>query len=60
MLSVYPTTLRRWADSGSIPYFRTPGRHRRFRTADLVARMEDKQTVAKTTCRHLLHAGEQA
>ena len=46
MLGVHPTTLRRWADSGSIPCLRTPGGHRRFRTADLVAWMGGKQTTA--------------
>ncbi len=29
-LSVHPTTLRRWADQGSIPVVITPGGHRRF------------------------------
>lgn len=46
MLGVHPTTLRRWADSGSIPYFRTPGGHRRFRTADLAAWMQGTQSTA--------------
>jgi excisionase family DNA binding protein len=46
MLGIHPTTLRRWADSGSIPCLRTPGGHRRFRIADLVAWMQGKQTAA--------------
>lgn len=29
------STLRRWADEGRVPAFRTPGGHRRFRVADL-------------------------
>lgn len=29
-LGVHPTTLRRWADDGQIPYMVTPGGHRRF------------------------------
>jgi excisionase family DNA binding protein len=45
-LGVHPATLRRWADSGSIPHFRTPGGHRRFRTTDLVAWMQGKQSAA--------------
>jgi excisionase family DNA binding protein len=35
LLGVHFTTLRRWADAGSAPHFRTPGGHRRFRKADL-------------------------
>lgn len=34
-LGVHPTTLRRWADEGSIDVFMTPGGHRRFRASDL-------------------------
>ena len=30
-------TLRRWADEGKIPFFRTPGNQRRFRTEDIDA-----------------------
>lgn len=29
-LGVHPSTLRRWADAGNIPYMLTPGGHRRF------------------------------
>ena len=29
-LGVHPDTLRRWADGGKIPVFKTPGGHRRF------------------------------
>ena len=36
-LGVHPTTLRRWADRGEIPYLRTPGGHRRFLREDLEA-----------------------
>jgi excisionase family DNA binding protein len=46
LLGVHPTTLRRWADSGSVPCFRTPGGHRRFRASDLNAWMQGKQTIA--------------
>jgi excisionase family DNA binding protein len=35
LLGVNESTLRRWADEGSVPYFRTPGGHRRFSEADL-------------------------
>lgn len=36
-LSVHPATLREWADKGRIRTFRTPGGHRRFSEADVVA-----------------------
>jgi excisionase family DNA binding protein len=45
-LGVHYTTLRRWADAGSIPCFRTPGGHRRFRAEDLDAWLEGKKAVA--------------
>ena len=34
-LSVHPTTLRRWADNGDIPFLLAPGGHRRFAVADI-------------------------
>ena len=34
-LNVHPTTLRRWADNGDIPFLLTPGGHRRFSTDDI-------------------------
>jgi excisionase family DNA binding protein len=34
-LRVHPTTLRRWADSGQVPVFLTPGGHRRFAMSDV-------------------------
>jgi excisionase family DNA binding protein len=46
LLGVHPTTLRRWADSGDIPCFRTPGGHRRFKAADLKAWMEGRRSTA--------------
>jgi excisionase family DNA binding protein len=46
LLGVHPATLRRWADAGSVPCFRTPGGHRRFRAADLSAWMEAKQQAS--------------
>ena len=48
VLGVHQTTLRRWADSGSIPCFRTPGGHRRFQAGDLATWMEGRQTTALT------------
>jgi excisionase family DNA binding protein len=35
LLGVHPSTLRAWADRGDIPAHRTPGKHRRFRRADI-------------------------
>ena len=46
LLGVHPTTLRRWADAGNIACFRTPGGHRRFRLADLVAWTKESQSTA--------------
>lgn len=37
LLGVHSTTLRRWADAGSIPVYVTPGGHRRFARADIEA-----------------------
>jgi len=37
VLGVNGSTLRRWADAGQVRTFRTPGGHRRFSRADLVA-----------------------
>ena len=45
LLGVHQTTLRRWADAGEVPCFRTPGGHRRFRTGDLEAWMEGRQST---------------
>lgn len=46
LLGVHQTTVRRWADSGHLPCFRTPGGHRRFRISDLTAWMAGEQTTA--------------
>lgn len=46
LLGVHYTTLRRWADAGDVPCFRTPGGHRRFRVRDLVTWMGQAQTVS--------------
>jgi excisionase family DNA binding protein len=34
-LGIHPTTLRRWADNGDIPFLLTPGGHRRFAVSDI-------------------------
>lgn len=45
LLGVHYTTLRRWADAGTISCLRTPGGHRRFRAADLTSWLEGRQTL---------------
>lgn len=35
ILGVHPATVRNWADSGKLPFRRTPGNHRRFSLAEL-------------------------
>ena len=37
MFNVTPKTVARWASSGMLSSIRTPGGHRRFREADVVA-----------------------
>jgi excisionase family DNA binding protein len=34
-LGVAQSTIRKWADQGKLPTFKTPGKHRRFKRADL-------------------------
>ena len=40
VLGVHPTTLRRWADRGTVPVQVTPGGHRRFLKAALMSRLQ--------------------
>lgn len=42
LVGIHPITLRAWADAGIVRLFRTPGGHRRFRRADLLAFIETK------------------
>ena len=59
------STVRRWADSGQIRCFRTPGGHRRFAESDLFALTEgahngdehELQTAAVRRIRRQLHSG---
>jgi excisionase family DNA binding protein len=46
-LNVHPTTLRRWADEGKIPYMVTPGGHRRFAHSDVTHLGERRHTVSR-------------
>lgn len=43
LFRVDPKTVARWADAGRLPAFRTPGGHRRFRTADIKALLNPTQ-----------------
>lgn len=66
LLGVNESTVRRWADSGEIQVFRTPGGHRRFAEAELLAmiqggggRRADRplSDAATSRIRHQLHSG---
>jgi excisionase family DNA binding protein len=52
MLGVHSATLRRWADSGAVPVYITPGGHRRFARAEIEAlaarRPLDRHTIGST------------
>jgi excisionase family DNA binding protein len=68
ILGVNESTVRRWADSGEIRCFRTPGGHRRFAEGDLYAMTEggsqrsesDLETAAVSRIRRQLHSGNKA
>jgi excisionase family DNA binding protein len=47
LVGVDPDTLRRWADSGSVRAFATPGGHRRFSRADLDRVVAGRRAVAR-------------
>lgn len=63
ILGVNESTVRRWADSGELRCFRTPGGHRRFAEGDLFALMEagprhrerTLESAAMTRIRRQLH-----
>lgn len=48
LLGIHPITLRSWADAGLVRLFRTPGGHRRFQRADLLAFMEKQSGPSNT------------
>jgi excisionase family DNA binding protein len=68
ILGVNESTVRRWADSGEIRCFRTPGGHRRFAEGDLVAMTQgttrraehELETAAVTRIRRQLQSGGKA
>ncbi len=62
ILGVNQSTVRRWADSGQIRCFRTPGGHRRFAEEDLLSLTRespagDLRSAAVSRIRRKLHAG---
>lgn len=44
--SVTGSTVKRWAESGLLPHFRTPGGHYRFQPADVERARERDQPTA--------------
>jgi excisionase family DNA binding protein len=48
LLGVHPSTLRAWSDRGDIPTHRTPGKHRRFRRADIESWVDSRREVHVT------------
>ncbi len=66
ILGVNESTVRRWADSGEIQVFRTPGGHRRFAEDELMALIEsggrqpqrELGTAAVSRIRRQLHSGK--
>jgi excisionase family DNA binding protein len=58
VLGVHPSTLRTWADRGDVPTHRTPGKHRRFRRADIeawgAARREARPTAGQMIVQNAL------
>ncbi len=60
LLGVHSTTLRRWADAGTVPVYVTPGGHRRFAVADIEAlcartMLTANQALADTWARQALN-----
>jgi excisionase family DNA binding protein len=47
-LGVAQSTIRKWSDLGRLPAFYTPGRHRRYRRADLDAFLERSGPGSRT------------
>jgi len=46
-LGVAQSTIRKWSDSGRVPVFKTPGRHRRYRRGDLDSFLESSAPVPR-------------
>jgi len=67
ILGVNESTVRRWADSGEIQVFRTPGGHRRFDEAELLQLVESGgrqpnrtlESAALSRIRRQLHSNKE-
>jgi excisionase family DNA binding protein len=46
-LNIHPTTLRRWADNGEIPFMLTPGGHRRFSLEDIQRFSQERRRLSR-------------
>jgi excisionase family DNA binding protein len=54
MLGMHPATVRLWADRNELPSRRTSGGHRRFRRADIEARLRQEAEPKPNPAAHLL------
>jgi excisionase family DNA binding protein len=46
MFAVTPSTVVKWADAGRLPFFRTPGGHRRYPRAEVEALRDSTKSAA--------------
>jgi excisionase family DNA binding protein len=58
-LGVSVGTVRRWADSGDLPSFRTPGGQRRFDREEVAAFLRALRPAAVAATAHLSQAAAQ-
>lgn len=49
IFAVTKTTVKRWAEGGYLPSFKTPGGHYRFRQADVDALKARHETTAEAS-----------
>lgn len=56
LLGVHSTTLRRWADDGQVPFYRTPGGRRRFRQSELLVFLESRRVGVDSSLPALMSA----
>jgi len=53
LLGVHEGTVRRWADAGRLPFFRTPGGHRRFLTRDVTHFISQRHKAGEQSLEHI-------